>query len=76
MDHMDQYLHYRSPRRRREKRAENLFREIMAENFPNLDKKKKSRSRKSRDPNQKTLNKHTPRHIIINVSKLKTRRES
>jgi len=31
-------LYYRCPRRRREKRAENLFQEIIAENFPNLAK--------------------------------------
>ena len=34
---LDQYRHYVSPRRRK-KRAENLFKEIMAENIPNMRK--------------------------------------
>lgn len=33
-------LHHRVPRRRREKRAENLLKEVIAENFPNLWKEK------------------------------------
>lgn len=35
---IDQHLHYKGSRRTREKGAENLFEEMMAENFPNLGK--------------------------------------
>ena len=38
---MHQHLHYRGPRRRREKGPEKMFKEIIAENFPNVVKKKK-----------------------------------
>ena len=35
----DQCLHYRSPRKRRKgEKGRKLFRQIMAENFPNLEK--------------------------------------
>jgi len=34
------HSHYTSPRRRKKKGAENLFEEIMAENFLNLEKEK------------------------------------
>ena len=34
-----QYTCYRDPRKRREKGAKNLFKDIMAENFTNLGKK-------------------------------------
>ena len=36
----DQYTHYGSHRRREREGAENLFGEIMAENFPNLGKER------------------------------------
>lgn len=32
------HSHYRDPRRRREKGSENVLEEIMAENFPKLEK--------------------------------------
>ena len=35
---MNKHLHYRGPRKTREKRAENLFEEIIAEKFSNLEK--------------------------------------
>lgn len=34
----DHYMHYRGPRRRREKVSESLFKEIMAKISPNLGK--------------------------------------
>jgi len=53
-------LHYRSPRRRREKGAENMFEKMVAEQFPNLKRKQVSMSRKHRE----LLNtrRNTPRH--------------
>ena len=33
-----QHVHIGSPRRKRKKRAEKIFEEMMAENFPNLKK--------------------------------------
>ena len=35
---MHQHLHYRGPRRRKEKRPEEIFEEIIAEKFPNVGK--------------------------------------
>ena len=37
---MHQHLHYRGLRRRREKGEENIFEEIIAENFPNMGKER------------------------------------
>ena len=61
-----------------EKEIENLFEQIMKENFPNLAKEidfqevqEAQRVSKKFDPR-----KHTPRHIIIILAKIKRRRES
>lgn len=35
---VDQYIHYKNPKRIREERVERLFEKIMAENVPNLRK--------------------------------------
>lgn len=49
---MLRHLHYRDPRRRR-KREKNLFKEIMAENGPNLGKKTDSQAQEAkRGPNK------------------------
>ena len=37
---MHQHLHYRGPRRRKEKRPEEIFEEIIAEKFPNMEKER------------------------------------
>ena len=58
-----------------EQEIENLVENIMMENFPNvvkeLDFQEAQRVSKKLDPM-----KHTPRHIIITLPKLKIRRES
>ena len=61
-----------------EQEIENLFEKIMKENFPNLAKEidfqevqEAQRVSKELDPR-----KHTPRHIIITLSRLMKRRES
>ena len=38
--HKEQHMHYGSPRRRRDKKEERLFEEIMAKNVSKLAKKK------------------------------------
>ena len=72
---MDQHLHYKSPRRRRGREAENLFEEIMAENFPNLEKETHIQIQKAqRVSNKMNPKKPTPRHIT-KCQKLRKKRE-
>ena len=70
----DQYMHDRGSRRRRERsRAESIFKEIMAENIPNLGKEtdvqiqEAQRVRKKLNPKRPTL-----KHVIIS-QKLETK---
>ena len=47
---------------------ENIFEEIMAENFPNLKKKTDIQVQEAqRVPNKIKPNRHTPRHTMIKV---------
>ena len=55
--------------RKREKRVERLFEEIMAENFPNLMRREYKHPRSS--TNFKNWKRPTLRHIIIKLSKAK-----
>ena len=66
-------MYYRCLRRRRERqRAENLFEEIIAENFPNLRKETDIQVQEAqRAPNKISPKRPTPRHIIIKMSKIK-----
>uniref|UniRef100_A0A9L0RAZ2 L1 transposable element RRM domain-containing protein n=1 Tax=Equus caballus TaxID=9796 RepID=A0A9L0RAZ2_HORSE len=58
----------------RDKGAENLFEEIMAENFPNLRKEIDIQVQEAqRAPNKRSRKRPTPRHIIIKMSKIKER---
>ena len=76
---MFQHPNYRGARgEEEEQKIENLFEQIMKENFPNLameidfqEVQEAQRVPKKLDPR-----KHTPRHIIIILSKIKIRRES
>ena len=69
---MFQYPNYRGARRRRqEQKIENLFEQIMKENFHNLEKEidfqeaqEAQRVPKNLDPKR-----NTPRHIIIKLPK-------
>ena len=71
---MFQYLNHRGARRRRgRKKIENLFEQIMKENFPHLAKEidfqevqEAQRAPKKLDPR-----KHIPRHIMITLPKIK-----
>ena len=57
---------------------ENLFEQIMKENFPNLAKEIDFQEvqEAQRVPKKLDPRKHTPSHIIINYPRLKIRRES
>ena len=60
-----------------EQEIENLFEKIMKENFPNLLKKIDfQKVQETESPKNLDSRKHTPRHIIIKLPKLKIRRES
>ena len=54
-----------------EKGIENIFEEIMSENFPNLKDTDIKIQEAQRAPNKLNLNRPTPRHIIIKWQKLK-----
>ena len=56
-----------------EQQIENLFEKIMKENFPNLAKESHFQEvqEAQRVPNNLDPRKHTPRHIIITLPKIK-----
>ena len=64
-------MHNRDPRRRRKRKGDqNAFDEIMAENFPNLKKKRDTHVQEAeRFPNKMNLSRPTPRHMIIKNGK-------
>ena len=56
---------------------ENVFENIMKENFPNLMKEIDVQVQEAqRIPNKMDPRRNTPRHIIIKLPKIKDRRES
>ena len=70
---MHQHLNYRGPRRRREKeRDEEIFEEIIVENFPNMGKEIVDQVQEAqRVPYRINPRRNTPRHILIKLSKIK-----
>ena len=71
---MFEHLNHRGARRRRgTQEMENLFEQIMKENFPNLAKEIDFQEvqETQRVPKKMDPRKHTPRHIIITFSKIK-----
>ena len=56
-----------------EQKIENLFEQIMKENFPNLAKEIDFQEvqKTQREPKKLDPRKHTPRHIIITLPKIK-----
>ena len=63
-------MHNRDSRRgkKREKGMENIFEEIMAENFTNLKKETDVQIQEAqRVPNKINPKRHTPRHTMIKV---------
>ena len=63
-------MHNRDRRGRRKRKViENVFEEIMAENFPNLKKETDIQVQKAqRVPNKMNPNRPTPKHIIIKMA--------
>ena len=69
---MLQHLHYRGPRRRREKGPEKIFEEIIVENFPNMGKERATQVQEAqRVPGRINSRRNTLRHIIIKLTKIK-----
>ena len=71
---MHQHLHYRGPRRRREKGPEKIFEEIIPENFPNVGKEIVNQDQEAqRVPGRINPRRNTLRHIAIKLTKIKDR---
>ena len=69
---MHQYLHYRGPRRKREKGPKKIFEEIIAENFPNTGKEIVDQVQEAqRVPGRINPRRNTLRHIVIKMMKIK-----
>ena len=64
------------PEEEEEQKIENLFKQIMKENFPNLAKELNFQEvqKAQRVPKKLDPRKHTPRHIIITLAKMKEER--
>ena len=73
---MHKYLHYRGPRRKREreKGPEKLFEEIITENFLNMGKKIVNQVQEAqRVPVRINPRRNTPRHIVIKLTYIEDR---
>ena len=69
---MHQHSNYRGPRRRREKGYENIYQEIIVENFPNMEKEIVSQVQEAqRVPHRMNPRRNTTRHILIKLTKTK-----
>ena len=60
-------------REEKEKGIENVFEEIMSENFPNIKETDIKIQEAQRAPNKLNPNRTTPRHVIIKMAKVKER---
>ena len=69
---MHQHLHYRGPRRR-QKGPEKTFKEIIAVNFPNWERKYSTKSRKHRVPGRINPRRNTLKPIVIKLINIKGR---
>ena len=68
---VDQYTHYKGPRRKTGKGEENLFKEVMSENYPSMGKQT-SRSKKSQKlPEKVNLKRSILKHTVIKSLKVK-----
>ena len=68
-----QHLHYRGPRRRREKGPEKIFAEIIAEQFPEDRKGNSQVQEAQRVPGRINPRRNTQRHTVIKPTKIKVR---
>ena len=65
-------MHYRGPRRRREKGPEKIFEEIIVKNFPNTGKEIATQVQEAqRVPGRINPRRNMSRHILIKLSKIK-----
>ena len=69
-------MHNKNSRRKRKKRGgiENIFEEIVVENFPNLKDTDIKIQEAQKAPNKLKPNRPTPRHIIIKMAKDKDKK--
>ena len=69
---MHQHLHFRGPRRRREKGPKKISEEIIAENFPNMGKETVTEVQEAqRVLGRINLRSNTMRHTIIKWTEVK-----
>ena len=70
---MHQHSNYRGPRRRREKeRYEKILKELIGENFPNMEKEIANQVQGAqRVPYRINSRRNKPRHILIKLTKIK-----
>ena len=67
-------MHNRNSRKRRKRKdIENIFQEIISENFPNLKHDDIKTQEAQRAPNKLNPNRPTPRCIIIKMAKVKNK---
>ena len=68
---MHQHSKYRGPRRRREKeRYEKILKELIGENFPNMEKEIANQVQEAqRVPNRINSRRNMPRYILIKLTK-------
>ena len=65
-------MRYKIPEsKEKEKGIENIFEEIMSENFPNIKEIDIKIQEAQKAPNKLNPNTHTPRHITIKMLKIK-----
>ena len=65
-------MNYRGPRRRREKGYEKIFEEIIAENFPNMEKETVNQVQEAqRVPCRINPRRNMARHILIKLMETK-----
>ena len=69
---MYRYLHYRGPKRKREKGSEKIFEEIIAENFPNTKKEIGTQIQTlQRGPCSTNPRRNMLRKIVLKLTKIK-----
>ena len=73
---MHQHSHYRGPRRRREREGpKEIFEEIIVEKFPNMGKEIATQVQEvQRVPGRINPRRNTPRHMVVKLEKLKTKK--
>ena len=69
---MPQHLHHSGPRRRRQRRLKKIFEELIAENFPNMEKEIVNQVQEAqRVPGRINPRRNTLRHTVIKLTKIK-----